>query len=488
MTRIPSFAVLAVGLAAAVVPSRGRAQCDAPSLLVILDKSSSMITGSVPSGITKWEAASTAVGSITSRFEDAIDFGLLVFPNPEHCEVSGVAVDVGPWTAADIASYLVDPPPTAGNYTPMASALDVAAAYAPLSDPTRRRVAVLVTDGWQWCYPYDPATRFDPVAHAEALRATGTTLYVVGFGDGVDALTLNRLAVDSGTAIPGCDPAGDTPTTPNPCYERAEDTASLEAVLEAIARHTSEEICDGIDSDCDGLTDEDLARPCSTACGTGSETCDMGTWVGCDAPQPAAESCDGADNDCDGAVDEECDCIDGEERPCGADAGACVSGLQSCIEGAWSACEGEVRPVAEVCDNADNDCDGTTDEGCVCRDGETRTCGTDVGACAAGAARCVAGAWTACEGAVEPRAESCDGVDEDCNGAIDDGAACPPGRACREGVCVEENPVDDPPIEPLPDETDVGAGCGCSVAGAPGLPGLLGLLFALFAVRVGRRR
>ncbi|HMQ21553.1 MAG TPA: phosphoribosylaminoimidazolesuccinocarboxamide synthase, partial [Planctomycetota bacterium] len=35
----------------------------------------------------------------------------------------------------------------------------------------------------------------------------------------------------------------------------------------------------------------------------------------------------------------------------------------------------------EVCDGRDNDCDGTTDEGCACVDGTTQTCGTSVGAC-----------------------------------------------------------------------------------------------------------
>ncbi|MBI5499113.1 MAG: VWA domain-containing protein [Deltaproteobacteria bacterium] len=476
MTRSPSnplatrLALVVVAAAAVLAaPRAARAQCDAPTLLLILDKSSSMITGDDASGISKWESASRAVTSITTRFEDAIDFGLLAFPNPDHCEVSGVAVDVGPGTAGAIATVLATPPPTSGNYTPMARALEVATAYPPMSDPARRRVAVLVTDGWQWCYPYDSDTRFDPVARAAELRATGTTVYVVGFGDGVDALTLNRIAWESGTYVPGCDPDGDTPTAANPCYQRADDTSSLEAALDAIARRISEEACDGNDNDCDGLVDEELARSCSSVCGDGLETCDFGAWVGCDAPVPAAsESCDGRlDDDCDGVVDEGCECVDGETRACGVDAGACRPGSQSCIGGAWAACAGDVPPSPETCDGTDDDCDGTTDEDCECVDGQTRPCGADVGVCTGGVQSCLAGSWTGCVGDVEPREEVCDGLDDDCDGTTDDGASCLPGYACRAGACVEENPTpDDSGAGPAAEEPE-GAGCGCAVPGSP---------------------
>ena len=42
--------------------------------------------------------------------------------------------------------------------------------------------------------------------------------------------------------------------------------------------------------------------------------------------------------------------------------------------------DGAVNPAAtEVCDGADNDCDGSTDPGCSCTDGSTRPCGQDDG-------------------------------------------------------------------------------------------------------------
>jgi hypothetical protein len=260
-------------------------------------------------------------------------------------------------------------------------------------------------------------------------------------------------------------------------------------------------VCDGVlDEDCDGIVDEGCdcttgeTRSCGVdvgMCQSGTQTCTAGTWGDCTGyagPQP--ETCDAVDNDCDGTIDEGCLCAEGDTRTCGLDTGACTAGTQTCTGGAWSGCTGSVDPSPETCDGDDNDCDGRTDEGCRCAEGSTQACGTDTGACTAGTQTCVGGSWSECDGAVWPDAEECNGQDDDCNGINDDGASCPPGQACSGGVCVGGDAGgEDPPIDP-PDDS-AGSGCGCTVTGDTGMLGLLaGALFGLLAVvaRLRRRR
>lgn len=89
--------------------------------------------------------------------------------------------------------------------------------------------------------------------------------------------------------------------------------------------------------------------------------------------------CDGFDNDCDGKVDEGCPCKAGETQVCfsGNPAqrgiGTCADGVQSCrvimkgtVYGNWGECKGDILPKEDICDNADNNCNGCTDEGLLC--------------------------------------------------------------------------------------------------------------------------
>jgi len=188
------------------------------------------------------------------------------------------------------------------------------------------------------------------------------------------------------------------------------------------------ELCDGKDNDCNGQTDDGIP-PSSCGLGVCKHTvtgCVYGTPVECDPFEGAGdEICNGLDSDCNGVVDDVpggCECQEGEVQECGVNTGECKKGTQSCVGGKWTECSGQA-PVVEVCDGKDNDCDGTVDNGV---EGMGVPCGNEdltnpaEGGCEQGSLACEGGEL-ACPGLVEPSAEVCDGIDNDCDSVVDEG-------------------------------------------------------------------
>ncbi len=206
-----------------------------------------------------------------------------------------------------------------------------------------------------------------------------------------------------------------------------------------------EETCgDGLDNTCTGIIDDG----CPELCPPGVENCDSFEDGYLDEPCPDGSprndcgGCeevadehvcgDGLDNTCDGrSGDVGCPCTDGSQ-PCYpgphevAGVGECAMGVQYCEGETWGECQDYVLPTPEQCgtdgmgNGLDNNCSGIVDEGCGCTDGDTRPCGTNIGACEQGTQTCEDGEWGECEDAIGPEPEVCDGVDNSCNGIVDD--------------------------------------------------------------------
>ena len=139
--------------------------------------------------------------------------------------------------------------------------------------------------------------------------------------------------------------------------------------------------------ECNSFTDSSK-RSCSKAndIGTcyGFQTCDAETgWGDCDALFPSLEICDGVDNDCNGLID---DGLPGTQ-PCQFEnaLGICI-GQATCVGSAGWVCQAAV-PAVETCDYVDNDCDGEIDETFRNEDGaydDFTHCGSCTISCEAG--------------------------------------------------------------------------------------------------------
>jgi large repetitive protein len=246
-------------------------------------------------------------------------------------------------------------------------------------------------------------------------------------------------------------------------YAACEDCDDTDAAVHPDAAET----CNGIDDDCDGSIDPDDAVDAATwysdldadGYGDGADT-----TLACDAPtgfvaddtdcddtddsiHPSAdEYCGGTDYDCDGAADESTslDAATWYSDGDGDSYGDPADTVSSCLAPTGfveddTDCDdrdNSVNPAAtETCNTVDDDCDGTTDEDDASdatswyndTDGDGYGDSDDTGELSCAAPDDTVADNTDCDdsnAAISPSAtESCNEVDDDCDGGVDETGA-----------------------------------------------------------------
>lgn len=261
-------------------------------------------------------------------------------------------------------------------------------------------------------------------------------------------------ATDEGFELPaktGAVPLGGACKGPGKCgIGKVECSKSATAALCSTSPGGSayagtSELCNGLDDDCNGLTDEVFSYKglfvgdnCTGqgACGAGVVECASDATAACStnpgasADESKLEICNNKDDDCDGQTDEVC--VDADKDGYCAGTVVVTAGAKICqASGDCQDGDGLISPSAsELCNGKDDNCDGSTDNpsgksGSLtqsCYDGAAGTSG--VGVCKTGTQTCSGGAWASCTGQIGPASEVCASkLDEDCDGATDEG--CP---------------------------------------------------------------
>lgn len=228
------------------------------------------------------------------------------------------------------------------------------------------------------------------------------------------------------------------------------------------------EMCNGLDDDCDGVIDDGVTaaffadrdgdgfgaaqttvEACAVPAGFVSSSADCDD-TSADVAPGRPEVCDGSgrDENCDSTIDEGCSCTSGTATSpcCGG------RGVHACERedggDSLSACFAAI--AMERCNGLDDDCDGVVDDGPFDVPLDGGFAGVDGGlmalpdgGCVSGIGACASrGQWRCRDGELRcsattnpPTVETCNGIDDDCDGEVDEGRPCPNDGFCIDARC-----------------------------------------------------
>ncbi len=437
-------------------PKRTEIEVNTPAAMIMLDRSGSMRTNKSGSQ-SLWNVAKNSlqavVGDLTSTNPDQVLFGLGLFPKRGTNFEGEIVFEAKENALASMNAILnlSESSIANGGYTPMRHGIDVTSASLTLNDPVRPSAGVLITDG----VPNGTgSSQAETVTAACNMRNSGKSLYVVGLGGGTDKRFNDKLAAAAGKGCCGTganstcsngigtDPCTNPSIDKNTCYGsyEAHNQTEFTNVLLGIAHEISctfdldvslhptnqapdnpeavivrmqaasgllsiphrtmnssmtgegwffsnenrnsvtltPHYCGMIQSGDAEFVDTQVACPCVQEIGTACDVpgqlpplvCPAGTWScdsGFDVCVPLAleicpVACPGYDLGAPCHMDDQPVSINGQ----GAhdplkERNRCKIGEVACLNNTTPYCHQLFGPMPELCDGLDNDCDGVVD-------------------------------------------------------------------------------------------------------------------------------
>ncbi|MCG5053564.1 MAG: VWA domain-containing protein [Myxococcales bacterium] len=203
-------------------------------LLLVLDRSTSMITDQLNTGETHWDVLTRAVSGVLQETQAGVHWGLKTFPTTIGCTVrDGVEHDLAANNGTAIAGTISQSRPSNQNGTPTTEAMKAATAYLQGRTTPNPKFILLATDGEPTCLNGQPTRN---ALDTTATLASITAAAQAGFNTFVVGIAAQRPGGRAGDTLNQMAEAGKEPRVgADTKYYSVTSEAELKAALGAIA-------------------------------------------------------------------------------------------------------------------------------------------------------------------------------------------------------------------------------------------------------------